>query len=191
MVKRGSPVAVAQAAPAASSTRDPLASLSTVQAHFGFRKGRPDIQAEDWLVALPDTKLRVLAPGVYRFSAHVVLETELSVEQIKEIISPVEAGKVVRTPEEEARRAELRQRAEHLAGAYRAKLGEGPSELEHSLFSWLEEGIPEDTLRECFIATSAAVVTGQFKTDLPAERYQYLREVVRIRRRSQKSKPKP
>jgi hypothetical protein len=182
-------LAVAAAVPVASSTRTPLASLSPVSAHLGIRKGRPDTLAEGWLVALPDSKLRLLAPGVSRFSSHVVLETDLSVEQLQEIISPVEPGKPVLTPEEEARRAELRERAKHLAEAYRAKVGEGPEDLERALFNWLNEGIPEDALREAFIATAAAVAVSHIEH--PAERYAYLREVIRIRRRSQKPKPKP
>ena len=155
---------------------------------FDIRRGRAADATGECIVAL-DSKRRLIVPGAYRLTGHIVIELDddLTDEQLRELVVPIEPGKAVLTPEEEARRTALRERAKHLAEAYRAKVDAGPEDLERALFNWLNEGIPEDALREAFIATAAAMTVS--KLDTPQDRYAYLREVVRIRRRSQKPKP--
>jgi len=152
---------------------------------LGLRKGRPDSAAKDWLVALPDPKLRLLAPGVYRITSHVVLETELSVEQLKELIVPTEGAKQL-SPEEEERKEQMRARVAQLTEAYRAKLGEPPSNLVPALGTWLVE-FGESAVRECIIATAAAIEAR--KLDTIDERYQFLRALLQQRRTDAKRKP--
>lgn len=172
----------------ASAGAFPLAPLPPVFALRIQRKGRPGAAAESWLVALPDSKLRLLAPGVYRITSHVVLETDLTLEQLQEIIEPATAPRPELSPEEEAQKRERKGRAHHLAAMYRAKLDDGPEALEDTFYSWLGE-FTEDELRAYVVQTAS-----EPSLKNSDERYEFLKQVVkgqrRERARAQKKQPK-
>lgn len=178
----------AVAGPGASKGGFPLPQLSLVVADLRVWPERRAAFAEaGGLVAL-DSKRWLLPPGVYRITGGLIIEpmTDITEEQLRELIVPALPSRAPRTPEEEAQIALAQERAKHLAEAYRARLGEGPEELERSLVAWVREH-GEDAVRQAIIATAVAVTPN--KLDTPTERYEWLREVLRIRRRGKKPAP--
>lgn len=134
-----------------------------------------------------EPKRRLLPPGTYRVTHNIVIEGELTLEQLQQLFIPavgvavrVESKRETDEPSEEEleRRAQLAARAAHLAHAYVEKLGEGPNYLPDTLEQWLKEGWSEADLRSAMDETKGAqrLITKR-------DKYNYMREVLRIRRR--------
>lgn len=181
MQQRGSPVSSA----AVSRGTRPLVSLPPVSSAFHLKVV--------WYG--PTRAAPVAEPKRFKVSATIQIEGDVTAEELRELFLPAErlggrvsvsaalASKVATpsdepTPEELERRARLTERANHLANAYRDKLDDGPTYLTDSLEQWLKEGWTETDLRSAIDETAKA--PGLNKT---GERYQYMREVLRIRRR--------
>lgn len=108
-----------------------------------------------------DQPKRLLPPGVYRVSAHIAIEGELTLEQLRQLFvaEPALAAAVrVESPEpspDAQFKSELAQRARHLVQAYQDKLGEGPPDLLPALGSWLKE-FEEEVIRRAIADTAEA-----------------------------------
>lgn len=157
---------------------------------------------EPWLLERPmanddvpkdPPQRRLIPPGTYRVTHNIVIEGELTLEQLQALFVPANATVRVQpsaavevpeaSPEELERRRVWAERARHLAEAYREKLGEGPKYISDTLEQWLKEGWAESELRNAFDATALARGFGMMATK---ERYEYLREVLRGWRREGK-----
>lgn len=151
---------------------------------------------EPWLLERPmmdDEKpsRRLLPPGTYRVTHNIVIEGELTLEQLQQLFVPAQATMRVQlpaaapevpevSPEELERRRRFTERAAHLSRAYIEKLGEGPHHLVDSFESWLKEGWTEEELRRAMDETRSA---RDFAELSKRERYTFLREVLRDWRR--------
>lgn len=180
----------AVAVPGASRGGYPRPQLSPVSASWHrIRPERRSLLSSDagGIVALGNGRW-FLPPGVYRFSGGIVIEqTELTDEQLRQLIRPAEAREdAPDISEEEARREAARVRAAQLVEAYRAKLGEGPPGLPAAMGAWLGE-FGEDVVREAVIETAAGI--SAHKLDTIEERYQFLRAALGHRRVKAKRRP--
>lgn len=151
---------------------------------------------EPWLLERPmmdDEKpsRRLLPPGTYRVTHNIVIEGELTLEQLQQLFVPAQATMRVQlpaaapevpevSPEELERRRRFEERGAQLARAYAEQLGEGPNFLPDSIVSWLKEGWTEEELRSAMVEARSA---RDFADLSKRERYEYMREVLRVRRR--------
>jgi hypothetical protein len=123
-----------------------------------------------------------LGPGLYRITSGVLIEqTDLSDEQMRDVIQPAAAS----APDSDEREA-ARVRTAQMVETYRAKLGEPPSGIPSAMGAWLTE-FSEDVVREAIIETAAAIVPHSLQTI--EERYQFLRSALGHRRSRARRRP--
>jgi len=169
--------------PRASNGARPLAQLPRVYL-LKVRPGRaPAEEPRGPLVAL-DSKRRLLAPGVYRLTSHVVVESDLSDEQLLELFERPDSAP--KHSEDDPERKLSRERVMQLTEAYRAKLGEPPANILSAMGTWFSE-FGETIIRDAIIETAAAIVSRKLET--VDERYQFLRATLGHRRSQLRKKP--
>lgn len=133
----------------------------------------------------------VAEPKRYRVSATILIEGEVTADELRELFLPAErlGGRVSITAAsapppaesapaesaEEGRKRLLRERVRNLVEAYRDKLGEPVEQVHPAMGAWLPV-FGEDVLRLAITETARANVVGR------QQRYDYLKELLRIER---------
>ena len=139
---------------------------------------------------------RLLPPGVYRITSPVVLEGELTEEQLRALFILVNGAKitvgkdrVVETHAASVDRAEderdrqLVERVRNLVEAYRDKLGDGPTYLPDSIERWATEFEDDSVIRSAIEETAKAMGRGLSGLETLRGRYEFLKNALSIRRR--------
>lgn len=179
MQKRGTP---AVAVPVVSKDALPLASLPPVfPPVYLIRLAEPLITRRPMS---DEPKRRLIVPGTYRVTANIVIEGDLTEEQLRSLFIPGVPVTAIRTepepePEEEtdadAFKRDLQERVRHMMEAYRERMGEPSDQLMPALGMWVPQ-FGEEVLRDGFAAT--AVTAGP----APQQRYEWLRAWLRNKR---------
>lgn len=195
-MKRGTPVANAVAV---SEVTHPLVAklppvfLVRVAANEPWLMERPMAGNDD--APRDPPQRRLIQPGTYKVTHNIVIEGELTLEQLQQLFVPANATVRVQapaapaadapeaSPEELERRRVLTERARNLAEAYRERLGEGPKYITDTLEQWLKEGWSETDLRAAFDLTTRDRAFAVMNT---GGRYDFVRNVLRDWRREGK-----
>lgn len=132
----------------------------------------------------PKVQRRLVPQGTYRVTANIVIEGDLTEEQLRSLFIPgvpVSFAKAEPEPEPEeetdadAFKRDLQERVRHMMEAYRERMGEPSDQLLPALGMWVPQ-FGEDVLRDGFAAT--AVTAGP----APQQRYEWLRAWLRNKR---------
>lgn len=178
MKQRGSP---AVAVTAESRNAHPLALLPpSLPPTFIVRIVREAAMPPDW-------KRRTLPPGTYRVTANVVIEADLTEDQLRNLFrrdAPGAAAVQVEPevdPAEEAWRLQLQARARELTAAYESQARDAPRTMSEAMGTWLQE-FGETEIREAIAETAKARISSRdaryafFKNQLRERRFQKMRE---------------
>jgi len=120
---------------------------------------------------------------VYRITANIVIEAELSEEQLRSLFvqqpaacgEPVKSEAKQRSDADEEYKARLKEQTLEVVALYEEMLGEGPEQLLPAIGTWLGE-FEAGTVRDAIAETVAAPIP------LRTGRFRVLKERLRVRR---------